>query len=412
MTLVNGFHPATGDSFPILTFGSTSGDFAVVNGRALGQALYLAERFNPLPNPTALNLDVNRAILDYQIQPVDTLAGAALPVVVRLTDNLGSTLTFDSIDQVALTLNQNTFGDGTTTAVLPVANGVASFLLTIDQAATGYQLTAGGSGFADVPSNLFTIQQSALLISGGSTTFLVGTFGSFSVSASGVPAPALSEVGALPGGVSFTDNGDGTATLSGTPDAGSAGNYSFAITANNGVGAAVTQNFVLTVAQAPAITSLAAATFTTGSVGTFAVVSTGLPTALLSESGALPGGVSFTDNGNGTATLSGTPDAGSGGSYAFTITANNGTGTAASQNFTLTVNQSPALYEQHFRDVHRRRRGCLHGDLDRLPGGARERTGRSAGRRELHIQRQWYGDTGWNSRCRDRRQLPHHTLCG
>jgi hypothetical protein len=52
----------------------------------------------------------------------------------------------------------------------------------------------------------------------------------------------------------------------------------------------------------------------------------------------LPNGVTFHDNGNGTATLSGTPASGSGGSFTLTLTANNGVGTAATQSFTLVVN--------------------------------------------------------------------------
>jgi hypothetical protein len=48
--------------------------------------------------------------------------------------------------------------------------------------------------------------------------------------------------------------------------------------------------------------------------------------------------VTFLDNGNGTATLSGTPATGTAGTYAITIKAHNGVGTDASQNFTLTVN--------------------------------------------------------------------------
>jgi hypothetical protein len=50
--------------------------------------------------------------------------------------------------------------------------------------------------------------------------------------------------------------------------------------------------------------------------------------------------VTFKDNGNGTATLSGIPAAGTAGSYPVTIKASNGVGTAATQNFTLTVNGS------------------------------------------------------------------------
>ena len=51
--------------------------------------------------------------------------------------------------------------------------------------------------------------------------------------------------------MSFVDNGDGTATIGGTPTAGSAGNYSITITATNGITPDATQNFDLTVAGRP-----------------------------------------------------------------------------------------------------------------------------------------------------------------
>ena len=41
--------------------------------------------------------------------------------------------------------------------------------------------------------------------------------------------------------------------------------------------------------------------------------------------------MTFTDNGDGTATLAGTPAAGTGGTYPITITATNGVGTDATQ---------------------------------------------------------------------------------
>ena len=103
-----------------------------------------------------------------------------------------------------------------------------------------------------------------------------------------------------------------------------------------------TQSFTLTVHQAPAITSANSTTFTVGAAGTLTVTTTGFPTnATLSDGGAtLPSGVTFVDNGNGTATLAGTPGAGTGGTYPFTITANNGVSPNATQSFTLTVHQA------------------------------------------------------------------------
>ena len=57
---------------------------------------------------------------------------------------------------------------------------------------------------------------------------------------------------------------------------------------------------------APAITSAAARSFAIGSANTFTVTTTGTPTAALSETGALPTGVTFVNNGDGTATLAST----------------------------------------------------------------------------------------------------------
>ena len=48
----------------------------------------------------------------------------------------------------------------------------------------------------------------------------------------------------------------------------------------------------------------------------------------LSVAGTLPAGVTFVDNGNGTGTLSGTPAAGTGGTYPLTFTATNSVGSA------------------------------------------------------------------------------------
>ena len=92
---------------------------------------------------------------------------------------------------------------------------------------------------------------------------------------------------------------------------------------------------------APAITSASGTMFTVGTAGSFTVTTTGTPTPSISETGALPNGVTFTDKGNGTATLAGTPAAGSAGTYQFTVTASNGVSPNATQTFTLTVNPAP-----------------------------------------------------------------------
>jgi hypothetical protein len=181
-----------------------------------------------------------------------------------------------------------------------------------------------------------SVNQPPAITTGASVTFTVGAAASFTVSTTGFPAATISETGTLPSGVTLTNNGNGTATLGGTAGPNTGGTYPLTITAANGTLPNATQSFTLTVDQAPAITSASGVTFTVGTAGTFTVQTTGFPTPpTITRSGTLPSGVTFVNNGNGTATLSGTP--GTSGVFALTITASNGVAPNATQNFTLTV---------------------------------------------------------------------------
>ena len=203
-------------------------------------------------------------------------------------------------------------------------------------ATTGHVVvTVGGVASKGVS---YTVTIPPTITSADNTTFTVGTAGSFTVTTTGTPTPTLTETGTLPSGIKFKDNGNGTATLSGTPASGSGGTYSLTLTASNGVGTPASQRFTLKVNQAPAITSSNNTTFTVSTARSFNVTTRGTPVPSLTETGTLPSGVTFVDNGNGTATLSGTPASGSSGSYPLTITASNGVGTPARQGFTLKVN--------------------------------------------------------------------------
>lgn len=180
--------------------------------------------------------------------------------------------------------------------------------------------------------------------SAASTTFTVGTAGSFTIAAVGSPGvTSIAHTGTLPAGVTLTDAGDGTATLAGTPEPGSGGNYPITLSATNGIGAPVTQAFTLIVNEAPVFTSADATTFVVGVAGTFTVTSTGFPAPSVGAAGALPGGVTFTDNGDGTGTLAGTAAPGAAGVYPLALTADNGVGTPAGQSFALTVQPCTAV---------------------------------------------------------------------
>ena len=160
-----------------------------------------------------------------------------------------------------------------------------------------FWILIGAMAFAAVPANA---QQAPAITSASAASFPAGIADSFTVTTTGVPTPAITESGTLPHGVAFVDNGDGTATLSGT--AAARGSFSIGITAANGVGSNAVQDFSLSVAKSASSTGLSssATSSTYGQSMTFTATVT-------SESGAPSGTVKFYDDGAllGTATLSG-----------------------------------------------------------------------------------------------------------
>lgn len=168
------------------------------------------------------------------------------------------------------------------------------------------------------------------ITSASAATCSVGSACSFTVTTAGSLTASLTESGNLPLGVTFKDNGNGTASLAGTPSSGAGGEYSLTVTANNGVPPNATQSFTLIVDQAPSFTSSNNVTFTKGVNGSFPVTVAGYPVPTVTESGTLPSGVTFTGGKlHGTSTVTGT--------FHITFTAKNGVAPNATQNFTLKV---------------------------------------------------------------------------
>ena len=181
-------------------------------------------------------------------------------------------------------------------------------------------------------SFLLTVNASPIITSANSATFTQGQAGTFTFTATGLPAPTFSETGSLPNGVTLTSAG----ALSGTPS--QSGTFPITITASNGVSPDATQSFTLTVnGTPPIITSVNSATFTQGQSGTFIVTATGNPAPTFSGTGSLPIGVMLSDTG----VLLGTPL--QSGTFPITITASNGVSPNATQSFTLTVDGPPAI---------------------------------------------------------------------
>lgn len=140
---------------------------------------------------------------------------------------------------------------GHSTSALETISG-ATPNLTWDQFRVGAQTNQTGDFYVDsiVLNSTNTPGAQGVapsFTSGTSTSFITGTPGTFTVTtANGNPIPVISKTGSLPSGVTFTDNGDATATLAGTPAGGTAGSYPLTITATNAT-SAPTQSFTLTV---------------------------------------------------------------------------------------------------------------------------------------------------------------------
>ena len=173
---------------------------------------------------------------------------------------------------------------------------------------------------------------------GSSTTFTAGSGGSFTVTAVGYPSPSFAESGALPSGVTFVDNGNGSAALSGTPSANAGGAYTINVIASNTV-ASTTQSFTLTVDAAPVFSSPNILSAAAGAAFSETVTTAdGYPVPSMATTSTLPSGATFTDNGNGTGTLSGTlPDTDANTTIPLTFTASGDTGGTVSQTVDLIV---------------------------------------------------------------------------
>jgi hypothetical protein len=266
---------------------------------------------------------------------------------MTVTDVLNSAFTYSSFSGAGWSCSAS--GQTVTCtndSAVTAANSYPQLTINVNVTGSGNvsnTVSTAGAGTAPVTSNIdtVTIDIAPAITSASSTTFTVGSSGFFTVTTTGTPTPTLTMSGALPTGLTFTDNGNGTATLAGTPAANMGGVYSLSITAGNGATPNATQSFTLTVDQPPSITSANSTTFTVGAAGSFTLSTAAgtYPSVTFSESGALPSGVTLSSSG----ALSGIPAAGTGGTYRIIVSAANGVSPNAVQDFTLTVDQAPAI---------------------------------------------------------------------
>ena len=290
-------------------------------------------------------------------QPLTQITTTLFATATSLTSNANPVLSGNSITlTTTVTSSSGTptgnveFKDGATSlGVVTLVSGIAT-LSGVSLSAGSHSITAEYTDtkvtptFASSTSAALTqlVKLAPSITSTNSATFQVGTSGTpFSFTASGFPAPTFSvPAGSLPNGITLSSSG----VLSGTPASGTAGQYTFTVTASNGVGTASTQSFTLTVNQPPIFTSNISATFTKGTAGTFTVTASGFPApTFLITSGSTLNGILLDPNTGVLSFSSGSTLAG--GTYNLTFEASNTIGTVqtATQSFSFTVLESASI---------------------------------------------------------------------
>jgi large repetitive protein len=168
---------------------------------------------------------------------------------------------------------------------------------------------------------------------------------SYTVTAAGVSIPSIKKIGRLPSRIRpLVDLHNGSAALAGTALTGQGGVYHVTIVATFKQGKtrfSSSQMFTLTVLEAPTFKGASRAVAHIGAPFSFTVKTRGFQVASpITETGALPSGLIFTSNGDGTATLAGTASSSDApGMYPLTLAASNGVGSPASQTFLLRLSR-------------------------------------------------------------------------
>jgi large repetitive protein len=174
------------------------------------------------------------------------------------------------------------------------------------------------------------------ITSPATATFQTGVPGSFTVQATGTPAPTVSAVD-YPSWMTFTP-GNSSGVLSGTPPPGSGGLWQVYISAENNSGFTASQTLTLTVNQPPAVAAASHLTAQVGRYVRYRITSTGFPVPVLREHGLLPRGLAFRAGANGTALIVGKPARSDKGKrYRITIIASNNVGSSATEHVTIRI---------------------------------------------------------------------------
>ena len=205
-------------------------------------------RDNDTTSSGTFYIDYVSVIVTYTLPATTTTVTSSLN-----PSQFGDSVTFTATVTPTAATGTVTFMDGANTIGTGTLNasGVATFS-TSTLVAGSHSITAvynGDANYSGSTSAILTqaVNQAPAITSANAATFMVGTPGTFTVTANGYPASTFTRSGdALPNGVTF--NGS-TGVLSGTPASGTVGTYNFVFTASNGIAPDATQNFTLTVVK-------------------------------------------------------------------------------------------------------------------------------------------------------------------
>lgn len=281
---------------------------------------------NPIADVT-VNAGTPSSVVDLANVFTDAESGSNL--TLSITGNTNPALVTTSLNDKALTLS---YGAG--------QHGAA----TITVRATD----AGGAFVED--TFVVTVAQAngaPILAPIGNQSVTAGGTLSLNVTATDPNSDPLTFTATgLPAGATFTDQGNGAAILTWTPGANDAGAYNITVTVSDGKGMTDIETFTVTVTQsnqAPSLNPIQSQSVNEGASVTLSITATDPENDDLTLTATgLPAGATFTDNGNGTATLVWNNVAIVNGvsSYVIKVRATDMGGRFAEQTFIIVINTS------------------------------------------------------------------------
>jgi hypothetical protein len=310
--------------------------FTQVNGQSGAETTGVYVRIDGLTAAFRVDTVLN-APPQADSKTITAVAGRGTPVTLSGRDLEGAPITFAVVSQP-----RNGQLSGTAPALVYTPNAGFSGADSFDyKTRDGFQDSAVATVTIDV-------QSPPTITSADSATFVAGAASSFTVRSTARPVAVLRTASALPAGVTFTDRGDGTGNLAGTPTPAAAADYPITFTASNGVAPEASQAFTLKVVRVGTFTSPTAIDGVEGQPLDFAITTDAVPPVnSLRLEGTLPTGLAFSHvAGQPTARISGTPAVGSRGTRTLSVFASNGVGAEVGQALTLNiaaVNQRPSF---------------------------------------------------------------------